>query len=206
MRLFGATVPNDGEVAGLFALTLLTDARRAAREGPLGELIPLDEQDRSLWNDGMIAEGIALISAVMTNVGSGPIGPYRLQAAIAALHDEAPSSAHTDWAQILEPYLLLERISDNPVVSLNRAVASAMVNGAEAGLAEVELVGSDPRIACHYRLDAVRAHLLERIGDAAGAIAHYRAATDRTASIPERGLAARKGGAVAPVSRYHKHV
>ncbi len=173
--------PHDGEVAGLLALMLLTDARRAARSGSGGELIPLADQDRSLWDQQLIAEGIALVSRAMA---SGTVGEYQLQAAIAALHAEAPSVASTDWPQILALYGLLERMTGNPMVTLNRAVAAAMADGPQAGLAM--LVPLDEQLAGHYRLDAVRAHLLEMAGDHAAAVAHYRAAANRTTSIPER--------------------
>ncbi|HEX2206006.1 MAG TPA: DUF6596 domain-containing protein, partial [Longimicrobium sp.] len=182
-RLLHALLPDDGEVAGLLALMLLTDARRAARTGPNGELVPLDEQDRALWDRALIAEGVALVSSALPR---GSVGPYQLQAAIAAVHDEAARAEETDWAQILALYTVLERISDNPMVSLNRAVAAAMVRGPEAGLELVAALDADPRLAGHYRLDAVRAHLLERAGDPARAAAHYRAAAERTASLPER--------------------
>ncbi|HEX2188181.1 MAG TPA: hypothetical protein VHG51_04750, partial [Longimicrobiaceae bacterium] len=141
------------------------------------------EQDRTLWDREQVAEGTALVSEALT---LGSVGAYQLQAAIAALHDEAPSADGTDWPQILALYGLLERMSDNPVVSLNRVVAAAMVEGPEAGLEMLEALDADPRIAGHYRLDAVRAHLLERAGDRAGAAARYRAAAERTASLPER--------------------
>ena len=176
-------LPADGEVSGLLALMLLTDARRAARTGADGELIPLDEQDRTRWDRRLIAEGVSLISATLAR---GSVGSYQLQAAIAAVHDEAERAGDTDWPQILALYGLLERMSDNPMVSLNRAIASAMVNGPEAGLARVQSLHRDPRLAGHYRLDAVRAHLLEMAGDREGAIAGYRLAAQRTASIPER--------------------
>ena len=182
-RALHALLPDDSEVTGLLALMLLTDARRAARTGPAGELIPLDEQDRSRWDRAQIAEGIALVSAALSR---GSIGPYQLQAAIAAVHDEAARAEDTDWAQILALYGLLERMSDNPMVSLSRAIASAMVHGPAAGLAQLDALDADPRIAGHYRLDAVRAHLFERAGDHARAITHYRAAAERTASMPER--------------------
>jgi RNA polymerase sigma factor (sigma-70 family) len=176
-------LPENGEVAGLLALMLLTDARRAARTGPDGELIPLDEQDRTLWDRDLITEGIALVSAALSR---GSVGPYQLQAAVAAVHDEAARVEDTDWPQILALYGLLERMSDNPMVKLNRAIAAAMVEGPAAGLELVQALDADPRMAGHYRLDAVRGHLYERSGDAERAIAHYRAAAERTASIPER--------------------
>jgi len=162
---------------------LLTDARRAARTGPSGELIPLDEQDRALWDRGLIAEGIALVEDALSR---GAVGAYQLQAAIAAVHDEAARAEDTDWAQILALYGLLERMSDNPMVSLNRAIAAAMVQGPGVGLELLEALDGDARLAGHYRLDAVRAHLHERAGDPARALAHYRAAAEGTTSIPER--------------------
>jgi RNA polymerase sigma factor (sigma-70 family) len=176
-------LPDNGEVAGLLALMLLTDARRAARSGASGELIPLDEQDRALWDQELIAEGVALISNTLSK---GSIGPYQLQAAIAAVHDEAARAEDTDWPQIFALYGLLEHMSDNPMVTLNRAIAAAMVYGPAAGLERLKALDSDARINGHYRLDAVRAHLLEMSGDHAGALAHYRAAAERTMSIPER--------------------
>jgi RNA polymerase sigma factor (sigma-70 family) len=182
-RAVHALRPEDGEITGLLALLLLTDARRAARTGPNGELIPLDEQDRTLWNQRLIAEGIALVSDALPR---GSIGPYQLQAAIAALHDEAPRVEDTDWPQILELYGVLERMSNNPMVALNRAIAAAMVHGPEKGLEMLAALDGDARVAGHYRLDAVRGHLLEMTGDHERAVVHYRAAADRTASIPER--------------------
>ncbi len=176
-------LPDDPEVSGLLALMLLTDARRRARTGPEGELIPLTEQDRSLWDRQAISEGIALISATLSK---GSIGAYQLQAAIAAVHDEAARAEETDWPQILALYGLLERMSDNPMVALNRAIAVAMVHGPKAGLELIAALDSGGRLGGHYRLDAVRAHLLELSGDPLAAVVHYRAAANRTASIPER--------------------
>lgn len=176
-------LPGDGEVTGLLALMLLTDARRSARTGSNGELVPLDEQDRSSWDRTLIAEGIALVS---TALSSGAVGAYQIQAAIAAIHDEAARAEDTDWPQILALYGLLERMSDNPMVSLNRAIAAAMVHGPVAGLELVDALEADARIAGHYRLDAVRGHLYERLGDRSRAVGHFRAAADRTASVPER--------------------
>lgn len=181
-RSVRALLPHDAEVAGLLALMLLTDTRRHARVGPDGELIPLAQQDRSLWNRDAIAEGIALISATLS-VGS--IGMYQLQAAIAAVHDEAERADDTDWPQILALYEVLGRILDNPVVALNHAVATAMVNGPKAGLERLDAIDA-ARLAGHHRLDAVRAHLLEMAGDPKAAIAHYLSAAANTASIPER--------------------
>jgi RNA polymerase sigma factor (sigma-70 family) len=182
-RMLHRIVPDDGEIAGLVALMLLTDARRAARTGPSGELVPLDEQDRTLWDRGAIAEGVALVTATLSR---GSIGPYQLQAAVAAAHDEAARAEDTDWTDILGLYSLLQRMSDNPVVTLNHAIAFAMVHGPAAGLARLDELASDARLEGNHRLDAVRAHLLERAGDLAGALAHYRRAAARTTSTPER--------------------
>ena len=176
-------LPENAEVTGLLALMLLTDARRRARCGPAGELIPLTQQDRSLWDREQISEGIALLTHALS---LGAVGAYQLQAAIAAVHDEAPRAEDTDWPQILALYDLLSRMSDNPMVVLNRAVALAMVEGPAAGLKALQALDADERLSGHYRLEAVRAHLLELAGDAAGAIAHYRNAAGRTNSIPER--------------------
>ncbi|MES2304567.1 MAG: sigma-70 family RNA polymerase sigma factor [Gemmatimonadota bacterium] len=182
-RALHQLLPDDAEVAGMLALMLLTDARRAARTGPLGELIPLDVQDRALWNRAQIAEGSALVT---TAFARGQVGPYQLQAAIALLHDEAERVEVTDWPQILALYTVLMRLADNPMVALNRAIALAMVEGVAAGLQELDEVAGDPRVAGHYRLDAVRGHLLERAGDVAGAVDCYRRAAERTTSLPER--------------------
>ena len=173
----------DEEASGLLALMLLTDARRAARSGPEGEIIPLMEQDRSLWDQRAISEGLALVTATLSK---GAIGAYQLQAAIAALHDEAGRAEDTDWPQILALYGLLKRMSHNPMVALNHAIATAMVQGAPAGLALLEALDADGGLAGHYRLDAVRAHLLEMAGNHDAAIAHYQAAAARTTNIPER--------------------
>jgi len=197
-RAVHALLSDDGEVSGLLALMLLTDARRAARTGPSGELIPLDEQDRGLWDQGLIAEGIALVSAALSR---GAVGAYQLQAAIAAVHDEAARAEDTDWAQVFALYGLLERMSDNPMVSLNRAIAAAMVQGPQAGLELLQALDADPRLAGHYRLDAVRGHLHERAGDPERAIAHYRAAAERTASIPERDYLTLKAARLAAAQR-----
>jgi predicted RNA polymerase sigma factor len=176
-------LPSDPQVTGLLALMLLTDARRAARTGPVGELIPLDEQDRTLWDRQAIAEGISLVEEAMS---SGSIGEYQLQAAIAALHDEAPRAEDTDWPQILALYGVLQRMSDNPVVALNHAIATAMVDGPRAGLALLEALDKDDRLAGSHRLAAVRAHLLERAGEPHAAVQLYRDAAARTTSTPER--------------------
>ncbi len=176
-------LPNNGDVAGLLALMLLTDARRAARTGPSGELIPLDEQDRSLWDREAIAEGVALAGAALS---MGAVGEYQLQATIAAVHDEAARAEETDWPQILALYEMLMRASDSPVVALNRAIAKAMVDGPEAGLAMLAPLQEDQRLQTNHRLDAVRAHLLERAGRRDAAVELYRAAASKTASEPER--------------------
>jgi predicted RNA polymerase sigma factor len=176
-------LPESGEVSGLLALMLLTDARRAARSGPTGEIIPLEEQDRSHWNREAIAEGVGLVTHAMTQ---GAVGSYLLQAAIAAVHDEAPRAEATDWPQIVALYGVLMQLSDNPMVALNHAVAVAMARGPREGLALLAELDRDPRIKDHYRLDAVRGHLLERSGDVAAALPCYEAAAEKTASIPER--------------------
>jgi RNA polymerase sigma factor (sigma-70 family) len=182
-RALHARLPEDGEVGGLLALMLLTDARRPARAGPNGEIIPLDEQDRSLWNAGAIAEGGRLVTDAMTR---GAAGSYLLQAAVAAVHDEAARAEDTDWPQIVALYGVQMQMSDNPMVALNHAVAVAMARGSAEGLALLERLEDDPRIADHYRLDAVRGHLLERSGDVAAALRRYEAAAAKTASMRER--------------------
>ncbi|MEU5942606.1 DUF6596 domain-containing protein [Micromonospora sp. NPDC047548] len=182
-RLLHRILPTDGEVAGLLALMLLTDARRPARTGPDGVLVPLAEQDRTRWDTDAIKEGVALITRTMAE---SPPGPYQLQAAIAAVHLEASSAAETDWAQIAALYRILERLSPNPMVTLNRAVAVAMTDGPEAGLKLLDTLETDERMARHHRLPAVRAHLLELAGDTAAAREAYRLAAKRTASIPEQ--------------------
>jgi RNA polymerase sigma factor (sigma-70 family) len=182
-RAVHTLLPQDGEVAGLLALMLLTDARRAARTGPDGELIPLTQQNRTLWDQKEISEGIALLTATLSK---GSIGAYQLQAAIAAVHDEAARAEDTDWPQILVLYELLKRMSDNPMVMLNHAIATAMVRGPAAGLDLLNALDADGRLAGHHRLDAVRAHLLEMAGDYPAAIAHYGIAANRTTSLPER--------------------
>src|SRR5271165_3659129 len=176
-------LPDDAEVAGLLALMLLTDARREARSGPDGELVPLTKQDRTRWDQKQISEGVALLTAALAK---GSIGAYQLQAAIAAVHDEAARVEDTDWPQILALYDLLKRMSDNPMVILNHAIAVAMVHGPAAGLELLNGLDADGRLAGHHRLDAVRAHLLEMAGDSQAAVAHYRIAAGRTTSLPER--------------------
>jgi predicted RNA polymerase sigma factor len=182
-RAVHRVLPDDGEVAGLLALMVLTDARRPARTSPDGSLVPLAEQDRSLWNQEAIHEGVDLITRTLA---SRPIGPYQLQAAIAAIHDEAARAEDTDWPQILALYDLLERATPNPMVTLNRAVAVAMVQGPRAGLDLLASLDVDDRMVGHHRLDSVRAHLLERAGEPAAARSHFRAAARRTTSLPEQ--------------------
>ena len=180
-RLLHATAPADPEVTGLLALMLLTDARRSARTGPAGELVPLAEQDRSRWERSLITEGVLLVTEAL---GHGGMGEYRAQAAIAALHDEAPSHDATDWRRILALYRLLERMADNPMVTLNRAVATGMADGPAAGLAVLD--GLDTRLGDHHRLHAVRAHLLEMQGDTTAAAAEFRLAAARATNARER--------------------
>jgi RNA polymerase sigma factor (sigma-70 family) len=191
-RLLNATAPGDPETAGLLALMLLTDARRPARTDDAGDLIPLDEQDRTRWDTARIAEGAALIDVAMA---AGAVGEYQLQAAIAALHDRAPSTAATDWPQILALYGLLERMTGNPVVSLNRAVAAAMAEGPRAGLKMLDDLGD--RVGGH-RVDAVRAHFLEMAGDVAAAAELYRSAAAATTSLPEQRYLITKSARLRP--------
>jgi RNA polymerase sigma factor (sigma-70 family) len=182
-RLLVGLVPEAGEPAGLLALMLLTDARRAARTGADDSIVPLAEQDRSLWNAAQIEEGVTLITRTL---GATPIGPYQLQAAIAAVHDEASTAAATDWREILALYDVLTQISPGPVVTLNRAVAVAMVDGPRAGLAVLGALDDDARMAQTHRVDAVRGHLLELSGDVLEAEAAYRRAARLTRSVPEQ--------------------
>jgi RNA polymerase sigma factor (sigma-70 family) len=182
-RVLHGLIPEDGEVAGLLALMLLTDARRPARTRADGSLVPLEEQDRARWDAKAIDEGVALVTGALARA---PIGPYQLQAAIAAVHDEAATAADTDWPQILGLYDLLEHLAPNPMVTLNRAVAVAMVRGPDAALELLATLDADERMARHYRLAAVRAHLWEMAGDRAAALVGYREAARRTTSIPER--------------------
>jgi predicted RNA polymerase sigma factor len=191
-------LPDDGEVAGLLALMVLTDARRTARTGPRGELIPLAEQDRTQWDQEAIAEGVALITRTLSD---GSIGPYQLQAAIAAVHDEAARAEDTDWRQILALYGLLEAMTDNPMVRLNHAIAAAMVHGPPLGLKLLDALDADGRLAGHHRLDAVRAHLLEMAGDRDAASERYRAAADKTASLPEQRYLAMRAARLAAERR-----
>jgi RNA polymerase sigma factor (sigma-70 family) len=178
-----ALLPEDAEVTGLLALMLLTNARRAARTGAREELIPLDKQDRSLWDRAEITEGTDLLTFALSK---GTVGLYQLQAAIAAVHDEAAREEDTDWPQILALYELLKRVAPSPMVTLNHAVAVAMVHGPERGLECLRLLDSDERVAGHYRLDAVRGHLYEKLGDFERAMQHYRTAAAKTTSIPEQ--------------------
>ncbi|HEY8525566.1 MAG TPA: sigma-70 family RNA polymerase sigma factor [Acidimicrobiales bacterium] len=182
-RVLHALLSDDGEVAGLLALMLLTEARRPARTRPDGSLVPLAEQDRRRWDRGAIAEGVELVTHALR---TAPVGPYQVQAAIAAVHAEAPRAEDTDWAQILALYGLLERLAPGPMVTLNRAVALGMVEGPQAGLDLLATLEGEGRLAGHHRLDAVRAHLQEMAGDAEAARASYRAAARRTTSLPER--------------------
>jgi RNA polymerase sigma factor (sigma-70 family) len=180
-RLVHGLLPDDGEATALLALLLLVDARRPARTDAAGQPVPLAEQDRTLWDRELIIEGLALLEQAM---GKGPVGEYRLQAAIAALHDRAARAEETDWPQILALYGLLEQLIDNPVVTLNRAVAAGMADGPASGLAVLDSVAE--RLDGNYRVDAVRAHLLELGGDTEGALEHYRVAASRTPSLPEQ--------------------
>jgi RNA polymerase sigma factor (sigma-70 family) len=176
-------LPADGEIAGLLALMLLTDARRPARARADGSLVPLAEQDRGRWDADSIREGVALITDALLRA---PLGAYQLQAAIAAVHDEAERAEDTDWRQIAVLYELLATVSPNPMVTLNRAVAVAMVDGPEAGLELLQTLDGDERMSAHHRLHAVRAHLQEMAGDTAAAQASYRAAARGTTSLPEQ--------------------
>jgi RNA polymerase sigma factor (sigma-70 family) len=192
-RLLRELLPEDGEVQGLLALMLLTDARRPARTDDEGRLVPLAEQDRAHWDRRKIAEGVALVDDALSRA---PLGPYQLQAAIAAIHAQARDAAQTDWRQIVALYRLLERVAGrNPMVKLNEAVAVAMADGPKAGLALLEELGD--ALAQSHRLDAVRAHLLELDGDVAGARDAYRSAARRTTSLPEQQYLERRAAALA---------
>jgi predicted RNA polymerase sigma factor len=191
-RLLHRMLPGDDELTGLLALMLLTHARRAARTGPDGSLIPLSDQDRALWDRDAIAEGIALIAPVLA---SGPVGPFQLQAAIAAVHAEAPSTAETDWREITALYELLERVAPNPVFTLNRAVAVAMFRGPDAGLRLLAEIEGDDRLSTRHRLAAVRGHLLEMAGSSAAAASSYEAAARLASSLPEREYLQRRAAA-----------
>jgi RNA polymerase sigma factor (sigma-70 family) len=191
-RIARLALPDEPEVGGLLALMLLTDARRAARVDARGELVPLDEQDRSLWDAARIAEGDRVLAGA---IAMAAVGPYQVQAAIGAVHDRARRAEETDWAEILALYGLLEKVAPGPIVALNRAVATAMAEGPEAGLtllAEVE-----PRLEGHHRVHAVRGHLLELSGDGAGAHLEYRRAAELTASLPEQRYLTRRAAALS---------
>jgi RNA polymerase sigma factor (sigma-70 family) len=182
-RALHARTPHDGETAGLLALMLLTDARRPARTRPDGSLVPLADQDRTLWNTDQITEGTRLVRDALTTTA---IGPYQLQAAIAAVHAEAHHPADTDWKQILGLYDLLHTVTPGPMVALNRIVATAMVHGPATGLARLDEAATHPALAGHHRVDAVRAHLLDLAGDHDTAREHYARAARTTLSLPER--------------------
>ncbi|GAB3974531.1 sigma factor-like helix-turn-helix DNA-binding protein [Actinoallomurus acanthiterrae] len=195
VRMVHAQLPEDGEATGLLALMLLTHARREARTTTAGDLVPLDEQDRTQWDRGLIDEGVELVKA---SLAVPELGPYQLQAAIAATHADAATAEETNWRQVHALYLILERIAPNPMVTLNRAVALAETEGPPAGLALLSTLDDDERMAGHHRLLAVRAHLLEKTGDLAGAYEHYRRAAKSTASIAEQRYLESRAGRVRP--------
>ena len=201
-RMVHRLLPGDSEVTGLLALMLLTDARRPARTGPDGSLVPLAEQDRGKWDQPSIREGVTLITRTLA---TPPVGPYQLQAAIAAVHAEATRAEDTDWPQILALYELLSRVSPNPMVTLNQAVAVAMVRGPRAGLDLLEPLDADDRMTGHHRLDAVRAHLLEMAGDRAAARSSYRIAARRTTSLPEQRYLEARAARLAPAPAKVRH-
>ena len=194
-RMVHTRLPDDGEVAGLLALMLLTDSRRATRTGPTGDLVPLSEQDRTLWDARLIAEGTALLTSAMAHA---PLGPYQLQAAIAATHADAERAEDTNWQQVHTLYKILERIAPNPMVTLNRAVALAETKGPQAGLDLLSTLDDDARINRHHRLLAVRAHLLEKAGDLPAAYDHYKRAARATASLAERHYLEARAARVKP--------
>lgn len=194
-RLLHRLLPHEAEVAGLLALLLLTDARRAARTDDDGWLVPLAEQRRDQWDADLIAEGVALLTRTL---GTAPIGPYQLQAAIAAVHDEAGSDEETDWPQILALYDVLEHVAPGPVVTLNRAVAVARVHGPRAGLALLGTLDADDRMGRTHRLDAVRGHLLELAGDPDAARLAYQRAARMTGSVPEQRYLALRAARLDP--------
>jgi len=194
-RLLHRLLPGEGEVAGLLALMLLAEARRAARTDADGSIVPLDEQRRELWDTARIAEGLALLNRTL---GTVPVGPYQLQAAIAAVHDEAPTAEQTDWPQILALYEALAQVAPGPMVTLSRAVALAIVDGPKAGLALLGTLDADDRMAHTHRLDAVRAHLLERAGDTVAARQCYLRAARMIASIPEQRYLALRAARLHP--------
>ncbi|MCC9308266.1 RNA polymerase sigma factor [Kitasatospora sp. RB6PN24] len=194
-RMVQAQLPEDGEVAGLLALMLLTHARRAARTTAAGGLVPLDEQDRTSWDHTLIEEGMALVKE---SLAQPVLGPYQLQAAIAATHAAAATAKETDWSQVHALYLVLERIAPNPMVTLNRAIALAETEGPAVGLALLSTLDGDARMAGHHRLLSVRAHLLERAGDRAGAYRHYRRAARATAGVAEQRYLEARAARVKP--------
>jgi RNA polymerase sigma factor (sigma-70 family) len=200
-RQLHAALPDNGEVAGLLALMLLTEARRPARTDAQGNLVPLAEQDRTLWDKSLIDQGVELITGALS---SAPLGPYQLQAAIAAVHADAPSAEATDWPQILGLYNLLQQASPGAMVDLGRAVAMAMVMGPRAGLCELAVAERDPALARHYRLNAVRAHLLELAGEPEAARTEYLTAAERTTSIPEQRYLASRAARLG-VPKPHEH-
>jgi predicted RNA polymerase sigma factor len=191
-RMLHRLLPVDDEVRGLLALMLLTHARRDTRTGPDGSLIPLAEQDRSRWDGADIAEGVELVSGALS---SGMVGPFQLQAAIAAVHAEAPSAADTDWREIVVLYELLERLAPNPMFTLGRVVAVGMYRGPEPALALLAEVERDQRLTGHHRVAAVRGHLLDLAGDDAGAAAAYELGARLTTSLPERQYLERRAAA-----------
>jgi RNA polymerase sigma factor (sigma-70 family) len=194
-RMVRAQLPDDGEVTGLLALMLLTHARRESRTTPAGDLVPLDEQDRARWDRALIDEGTELAKA---SLAAPALGPYQLQAAIAATHADAATAEETDWPQVHAAYLILERIAPNPMVTLNRAVALAETEGPQAGLALLATLDGDERMAGHHRLLSVRAHLLEKAGDPAAAYEHYRRAAKSTASLAEQRYLESRASRVRP--------
>jgi predicted RNA polymerase sigma factor len=194
-RMVHGQLPEDGEVTGLLALMLLTHARREVRTTAGGDLVPLAEQDRTRWDRPLIDEGMRLVKA---SLAAPDLGPYQLRAAVAATHADAPVAAETDWAQVHALYLILERIAPNPMVTLNRSVALAEVEGPRAGLALLSALDSDERLAGHHRLLSVRAHLLERAGDTQAAYEHYRRAAKATASLAERRYLESRASRVRP--------
>jgi RNA polymerase sigma factor (sigma-70 family) len=194
-RMVRVQLPDDGEVTGLLALMLLTHARREARTTPGGDLVPLDEQDRGRWDRALIDEGTELAKA---SLAAPALGPYQLQASIAATHADAATAEETNWPQVHAAYLILERIAPNPMVTLNRAVALAETEGPRAGLALLATLDGDDRMAGHHRLLSVRAHLLEKAGDTAAAYEHYRRAAKSTASLAERRYLESRASRVRP--------
>jgi RNA polymerase sigma factor (sigma-70 family) len=194
-RMVHAQLPDDGEVTGLLALMLLTHARREARTTAGGDLVPLDEQDRAKWDRGLTGEGTELVK---TSLAGPALGPYQLQAAIAATHADAATAEETNWQQVYALYLILERIAPNPMVTLNRAIALAETEGPQAGLALLSTLDGDQRMAGHHRLLSVRAHLLERAGDRAGAYQQYRRAAKATASLAEQRYLESRASRVKP--------